>query len=200
MNVYSGNLWRINQTIGGIKLFKMTEERYLDLKTGYIKNITRFLKEQGDIFPHITVFGLHKEDQDKNAIIHIPIDDEFMKSEERKDVFIDQIIPQIAKQIKEQFIPEGVAWTSEAWIRESPVDKEVPNNWKELPIKKEVLFINMEFENKKEMIVYEIKRMGKQVNEDGDIVDHVELIEQDFSAGQSAGGRLTGLYEKFMNA
>lgn len=200
MNVYSGNLCLINQPTGGTKLFKMTEERYLDLKAGYINNITSFLKDQGDIFPHITVFGMHKEHTDKTAIIHIPIDDDFMSSEERKSLFIDEVLPQIAKKIKEQFVPEGVAWTSEAWVRESPVDKEIPNNWKELPIKREVLFINMEFENKKEMIVYEIKRMGKQVNDDGELVDHVELIEQDFSAGQSAGGRLTGLYEKFMNA
>ena len=178
----------------------MTDERYNDIKEGYLKNIKRFLTEMGDIFPHITVFGLHKSDQDKSAIIHIPIDEKFMSSEERKDEFIDQVIPEVAKKIKEEFIPEGVAWTSEAWIRESPIDKGIPNDWKKLPIKKEVLFINMEFENRKEIIVYEINRNGKQVNEDGDIVDHVELIEKDLSGGEAAGGRLTGLYEKFINA
>jgi hypothetical protein len=178
----------------------MTEERYNDIKEGYINNIKRFIVEVGDIFPHVTVFGLHKDDQTKNAIIHIPIDDEFMKSEERKETFINDVVPEVARKIKEQFIPEGVAWTSEAWLRESPVDKGIPNDWKELPVKKEVLFINMEFEHKKEMIVYEIKRLGKQVTEDGEIVDQVELIEQDFSKGESSGGRLTGLYEKFINA
>ena len=178
----------------------MTEERYLSIKEGYVRNITRFLREQGDIFPHITVFGLHKQDPEKNAIIHIPIDDEFMQSEERKDTFIDEVVPQLARKIKEEFIPEGVAWTSEAWVREAPKEEGFPDNWQDLPIKKEVLFINMEFENKKEMIVYEIKRLGKQINEDGDMVDNVDIIEQDFSKGEAGGGRLTGLYEKFVNA
>ena len=178
----------------------MTEERYNDLKEGYVNNIKKFITEMGDIFPHITVFGLHKEDQSRNAIIHIPIEDEYMRSEERKEAFINEVLPQIAKKLKEQFIPEGVAWTSEAWVREAEKDAGVPDNWKELPIKREVLFINLEFEHKKEMIVYEIKRVGKQVNEDGDIVDHVDLIEQDFSKGESSGGRLVGLYEKFINA
>jgi len=55
----------------------------------------------------------------------------------------------------------------------------------------------MEFTNKKEMLIYEIKRNGKQVNEDGDLVDHIDLVEQNFSDAESMTGRFTGLLEKF---
>lgn len=176
----------------------MTQEKYEEIKKGYLENIKAYMLSVGGLFPHVTVFGSHKDGNEKDAIIHIPIPDEFLKSEETKDKFIDVVLPDVAETVKERFIPYGVGWASEAWVRSTNKDEKVPDNWKDLPIQKEVLFINLQFENKTEAIVYEIKRLGKQVNEDGDLVDHIELIEDMSLTGiENMSGRFLGLLEKF---
>lgn len=178
----------------------MTEEKYEELKKEYVDNIKRVMIELGGIRPHLTVFGSHKDEEikDKDALVHIEVRDEFMRSETMKEGFVQVILPEIAEKIKEMIVPYGVAWTSEAWVRTAAKEQGVPDNWKELPIEKEVLMVSMEFTNKKEMLIYEIKRNGKQVNEDGDLVDHVDLLEQDFSGAEGMTGRFTGLLEKFI--
>ena len=177
----------------------MTEEKYQELKKEYVNNIKRVMTELGGIRPHITVFGSHidEKQKDKDALIHIEVRDEFMRSETMKEGFVQVIIPEIAGKIKEMVVPYGVAWTSEAWVRTATKEQGVPDNWKELPIEREILMISMEFTHKKEMLIYEIKRKGKQVNEDGDLVDHIDLIEEDFSSVEAMTGRFTNLLEKF---
>lgn len=176
----------------------MTEEKYQELKEEYVGNIKQFMTDIGSIFPHITVFGNHKdEEENKDAIVHIQVPEEFMKSEQMKETFVQDVVPKIADKIREKFIPYGVAWTSEAWVRTAQKDQVVPDNWKELPIEKEVLLVSMEFIHKKETIIYEIKRNGKQVNEEGELVDHIDLVEETMSGAEQMTGRFTGLLEKF---
>jgi hypothetical protein len=178
----------------------MTEEKYEEIKREYVGNIKRVMNDLGNIVPHITVFGSHKsEEETKDALIHIEVRNEFMRSETMKETFVEEVLPEIANKVKEMFIPYGLAWTSEAWVRSASKEQPVPDDWKELPIDKEVLMISMEFMHKKEMIIYEIKRTGKQVNEEGDLVDHVDLIEQDYSGAVDVGGRFTNLYKKFFS-
>lgn len=176
----------------------MTEEKYQELKTQYVSNIKNFMSEMGNVFPHISIFGNHKdENETKDAIIHIEIPDILMSSEHRKELFVQQVLPSIAKEINEKFIPYGVAWTSEAWVRESgPGD--VPENWKDIPIKKEILLISLEFTHKKEALIYEIKRLGKQVNEEGNLIDKIDLLEEEVSITEPLQGRFSGLLEKFI--
>ena len=175
----------------------MTEEKYQELKEEYVGNIKKFMTDLGSMFPHISVFGDHKDEEKKDAIVHIQVPEEFMKSEQMKETFVRDVVPKIAEKIREKFIPYGVAWTSEAWVRTAQKDQGVPDNWKELPIEKEILLVNMEFTHKKEMVIYEIKRNGKQVNENGDLVDHIDLIEETMSGAEKMSGRFTGLLEIF---
>jgi hypothetical protein len=55
----------------------------------------------------------------------------------------------------------------------------------------------MQFNDRKDLITFDIVRNGKQVNDDGDLIDKVELIETDLK-GDSFSGRLSDLYEKFV--
>lgn len=177
----------------------MTTEQIQELKEAYINKIKSYIKEEGGIFPHITLFATPIDNPEEKSIIHIPIPDEFLKSEENKDMFIQGIFPQIAKKVQERFVTAGIAWASEAWVRSVSKDEEVPENWQDLPIEKEVLFINIDFGNGEESLMFEIKRQGKQVNEDGKLVDHVELIQQDVlsSGNGQISGRLSSLLSKF---
>ncbi len=71
----------------------MTREEYFDLQEDYINHILEYVKESGGLFPHISIFAdiikPKKEERGKPALIHIPIDDDFMKDEESKDYFVD---------------------------------------------------------------------------------------------------------------
>lgn len=184
----------------------MTNEEFEELKTSYIENIKKYMVDSGGLFSHLSIFGEHKEPEDGQpvtAIIHVPIDPRFLKSDDTKDVFIDEVVPELAKVINEKFFIKGVGWASEAWLRTAGKDQSV-SNWKDLPIKKEVLIVTIETEFKDDMIIYDINRTGKDVTPDGEIIDHIELIEQEEMKALNAStgkkeqtGRFTGLYKKF---
>jgi hypothetical protein len=174
----------------------MTQEEFVELKKDYIENLEKYISKTGGLFAHISIFA-NKKDDSKLSIIHIPIPDDLMTNE-GKDVFIDSLMPEIYKEIKKEFTPPGIGWASEAWLREANKDFDInKQDWKEIPIKKEVLFISIENESSTITQVYEIKRNGKQVTEDGDIVDRIELIEiSELANSEKTEGRFSGLYKK----
>lgn len=181
----------------------MTPEQYQEVKDAYIEHLIDVIAETGGLFPHITIFAdvlKPKEgEENKPAIIHIPIPDNFMKDDESKDEFIDEIIPDIFKDLKKEFEPHGVAWSSEGWLRHIEKGGKIPDNYKNLPIKKEVVIVTLGTQDKEEALIYEIKRQGKQVNSDGNLVDIVKLEKLDGDQPESVGGRFSGLFKKFNN-
>lgn len=181
----------------------MTSDQYKLLKEDYIEHIKEYVTENGSLFPHLTIFADVKEpkpgEEDKPALIHVPIPNEFMENDEMKDRFVDEVVPDLFKNINKQFIPKGIGWAAEAWMRIADKNFDPANdNWKKIPIRKEVIMINIESDEPTESIIYEIKRTGKQINADGDLVDIIELEEQfkEESFPTTAGGRFTGLFKK----
>jgi hypothetical protein len=180
----------------------MTPEKYEDIREAYIEHITDLIADMGALYPHVTVFADQidpKEgDEDKPAIIHIPIPEQLTETDEGKEQFVEEILPDVFATLKKQFVPYAVAWSSEAWMRVIGKTDKIPDNYKDIPIKKEVIIITLETSDKEEVIIYEIKRDGKQVNQFGDFIDKVELIPQpDMAAPTSLGGRFSGLFKKF---
>ena len=178
----------------------MTEEQYLEVKDDYLKSMKRILLETGNIQPTVTIIGLHKEEQ-KPAIVHIPLPASIANSDRKKQMFVDEMIPELSKKVNERFIVEAVCFASEAWMRTAEKDEFNPeiDNYKDLPIKKEILIITLEDKNGVDCSIYEIKRDGKSVNPDGDIIDYIELeklpdLEQPYALTE---GRFSKLYEKF---
>lgn len=180
----------------------MIEKDFEDLKESYVKHIVKYMSQTGGVFPHISLFAEHidKEDNDKPAIIHIPIPDEYMEDDESKDKFIDVIMPQLIIEVKKKFIPLGVAWASEAWMRTAGADFDIDKqDYKALP-KKEVLFMSIETKNNCDTVIYQIKRKGKQVNSDGDMTDIIELKEmENAEKPTNIGGRFSDLYKKLID-
>lgn len=184
----------------------MTQDQFDILKEEFTNNIKEYVVQNGGIFPHITIFADGKnpenEEENKPALIHIPIPDEMMMDDEGKDKFVNEVFPEIAKKVKTKFTPNALAWTSEAWVR-TIHKKDNPNinyhtsDWKELPIEKEVIIITIESENDKKCVIYDVKRNGKQITHEGDIVDKVELTEAtDLAYPDGIGGRFSGLFAK----
>jgi hypothetical protein len=186
----------------------MEQTHLREMRDNYVAHIKQYMQDMGGLFPHITVLGVHKEDKEQQAIIHIPIPDEFMESDERKDVFVDEIVPRLAEELNKKFIPSAVAWASEAWMRTAKRDEVdfEKVDYKTLPIRKEVLIIVIESDNSQESLLYEIKRQGKIVNEEGNMVDQIELEEiTDYfgtadATPDKSEGRFSGLFKKFAAA
>jgi hypothetical protein len=180
----------------------MTEEDFKDLRETYIDHIQQYMKDVGNLFPHITVFADVKDakEDEKPAIIHIPIPTEYMETDELKDKFLEQVLPGVFKKVKEEFIPTGVAWGAEAWVR--IVDKNTTlKDYKKSPVEKEVVFISIETKDKHETLIYNIERNGKQVHADGSITDIIELTEaKESGMPRSAQGRFTELFKLLENS
>lgn len=183
----------------------MTPEEIKELKDGYLDHLKEYITQTGSLFAHLVVIGTTKEDN-KKSIIHIPVPDEFIQDEKGKELFIKKLVPEAAKEIVKKFNYEVIGWASEAWIR--TIDQKDSNNlknWKDIPIKKEVVFIIFESKDGQETIVYDIIRNGKQVNTEGELADSVDLVEDKelstmYKDSKVTVGRLTGLYKTFEDA
>lgn len=182
----------------------MTDKDFQEIKQEYIENIRAKISQLGGLHPHITIFADIKdvvEGEDHSmAILILPIEDEHMKDDQAKDEFVDQILPGVFKKINEQFTPKAIAWASEAWIRSIEKHEELPDNYKELPIKKEVVIISIESDNLIECLLYEIKREGQQVTTNGNLIDIITLTQlENLPVPEKATGRFVGLYKKLKN-
>ena len=72
------------------------------------------------------VFAEHKDKSDtKPALIHVPISDEFMETDKGKDLFVDEMLPMVAKKVVEDFKVYAIAWSSEAWMRMADKDDDI---------------------------------------------------------------------------
>lgn len=176
----------------------MTQEQFIEIKDEYFQNMKSMLLETGNIQPTVTIIADHLE-EDKPAIVHIPLPAKIANSDSGKQMFVDKMIPEIAVKLEERFNIHAVAWASEAWMREASVDEFTPevDDYKKLPIKKEILIITIDTGDKTESHVYEIIRMS--VAPDGSFVEDIELVEMPELSNQFAeqGGRFGNLYKKF---
>ena len=176
----------------------MTEEQFIEIKDEYLKNMKNALLEEGNIQPIITIFGNDLK-ENKPSIVHIPLPEKIANSDEGKQMFMDHIVPEISKKLKEKFEIYAVGWASEAWMRESHIDDYDPevDDYKKLPIKKEILILTIDREANAESYIYEIIRMS--VSPTGDIVEDIELREMpELSKNYGTSeGRFSNLYKKF---
>ena len=184
----------------------MKNKQYEELKEEYVEHITSMMQDLGEIQPHITIFAeqLHPKEgeEDKPAIIHMFIPNEFMDSDDGKQKFIDEMLPEVAAEVKKDFIPKAIGWASEAWMRtidkgsDFDIDKD---DYKNLPIKNEVIIITIESEDEQDAIIYKIKRDGTQVNKYGDLTDNIklEILEGSNNSLKGMSGKFSGLFKNF---
>ena len=181
----------------------MTEEQFEDMKEMYLNNIKRFINETGGLFPHVTIFATKVETPDEISIIHVPIPEELMKNDRAKDKFVDVVIPELGSKLKDMFTPKAVLWASEAWMRDADKDFDpAVTDYKKLPIKCEVLIITIDKgEGTTTTLIYKMNRTGMKVNEEGNMIDQVELeVYKENEQLTSGDGRFTGLFKKLVTA
>ena len=176
----------------------MTEEQFIEIKDEYLQNMKDMLLETGNIQPTVTLIADHLE-ENKPAIVHIPLPEKIANSDAGKQMFVDKMIPEIAAKVGERFNIHAVAWAAEAWMREAPADDFNPevDDYKKIPIKKEILILTIDTGVKTESYVYEIIRFS--VSPEGELIDEIELRDMPELSSQFAeqGGRFSNLFEKF---
>jgi len=175
----------------------MTEEIFNEFVNAYIEDMKTDMIDSGGLVPAVSILGQDIE-EDKPSVAFIPVPDEVINSEEYKVIFVNKVLPEVYKKIKEHSVPKVVIWASEAWMRfagnDFDIDKE---DWKQIPIKKEVLIITKATEINEDVIMFEIVRDGQKVNEDGKLIDAITLKElPDLKEMTGFGGTFSGLYKK----
>jgi hypothetical protein len=182
------------------------------LKNDYVNFVKDTIQEMGELYPSFTIFCELKEKLDEETdekalgMVHIPIPSSFMEDGDSKDELIAEVLPKIFKEIKKKFIPYALAWSSEVWVKkvskdEAKTQEEAFKIAQEKVNKEEAVFINIQSTYDNEVLVYHIERNGKQINNEGDLVDKIDLIPStDFGEGlasnKAVGGRFSGLFNK----
>lgn len=165
----------------------------------YIEILKTNISEDGELAVDFSVFARKKGDsKEKLSVINIPIPGIMMNSSYGKDFLVDKFLPDVMQKVKEEFNPYGLVWASEAWMRVTDKNFDPDkDNYEDIPNKKEVLMIHVETETESDLHIYEIKRLGKQVNSKGNLTDKIELEElPDMKGAERVSGRLTGLFKK----
>lgn len=175
----------------------MTEEQFNEFVDVYIEDLKSDLIDSGGLVPAVSILGQNME-EDKPSVAFIPVPDEVINNEEYKVLFINKMLPEVYEKIKEHSIPKMVIWASEAWMRFADKDFDMENqDWKQIPIKKEVLIITKATETNEDVSMFEIVRDGQKVNEDGKLIDAITLKElADLKDMAGFGGTFSGLYKK----
>jgi len=170
----------------------MTEEKFNDIKESYVEHLKEVMIEEGFLPPLITVIGSEKETK-HNSIIHILVPAEYMVSDEKKEEFIEDLLPNASKEVRERFDIEATIWSAECWM--TIADK----NLKPTEEKQEAIIINIESETKNQTLVYNIERIGMEFVKDKGLVDKIELKEFINDYDLPSDGRFTGLFKKIKN-
>jgi len=192
----------------------MDNQTLQDLKEDYIEHIKNYVNEFGNLFAHISIFADLKEpepgEEDKPAIIHIPIPNEYMKDGESKDNFVDNILPEIIENVKEKFNPIAIGWAAEATMRVAGSLFNVQkDDWTKIPVSKDVIIICIDSKSTNNTFLYEVKHISDdklsnlKVTKSGEFAERVELIDitEKYQDNQikNVGGRFGSLYKRFFN-
>jgi hypothetical protein len=169
----------------------MTEEKFNDIKDSYVEHLKEIMVEEGFLPPLITVIGSEKETK-HDSIVHILVPVEYMASDEKKEEFIEDVLPIASKEVRENFDIDATIWSAECWM--TLADK----NLKPTEEKQEAIIINIESETKNQTLIYNIERSLEFVKDKG-LVEKIELKEFMNDYDLPADGRFTGLFKKIKN-
>ena len=168
----------------------------------YLESVCSDIKEMGGLNPQISFIADHIDpDEDTYAIVHVPIPPELMKTDESKEFLLSNVLPKIIEKAQEKFVIMGVCFSSEAWVRKTVDKSNLPDNWKDLPIEKEIVIITVQTQKLDLTKIYDIDRTGKVINEEGDLIDDITLtLNTDMSNDDksSSGGVFSNLYHRYI--
>jgi hypothetical protein len=175
----------------------MTEEEVKEtiriFKEEHMANLKKLMYHKGELIPMVCVL-IHDTMVDKVAVVVAPVVGDF--SETAKDTVVEKVIPQIFKRLKEEEkIPLCFSFSSEAWLRKMEGDV-LPKNWKSLD-KTEIMITTFETKTGSEIVCKTMHRIGQAINEEGELIERIELQDMDTKQAEVTGGRFVNIFKKF---
>lgn len=157
------------------------------------------MTDKGEL-PPIGAAMLYDKVSETFEVGFIPVPNQFLQSAETKDYLADKLFPSIFKSMEHGDFKEIVmfSWSTEIWIRQA-TKPQVPENWKDLP-KVEGVMIHLETKDNCEVIVKLVEREGNVVNEDGELIDKITLVDHPGFSGTMDGntGSVEGRFSRVL--
>lgn len=161
----------------------MTNDQFNILRTEITNDVRKFIIENGTIDPHLSILAdkkvIKSEDDLKQALIEIPIPENIMNNRKDEKYFIEQIFPEIVKDIRRKFTIKAVVWTAIDTI-----------------FNKEFVVIYIESLERKDVITYKIIRSGKVVNSNGELIDDIRLEESEIKNPKESFIKTNNFFDK----
>lgn len=177
----------------------MTEKKKNELiekfKTDHIKWVSDKMMKEGELGPIITVLAMKKATE-KMGLVFAPIMGDF--SEGRKEEVVSKVIPFLFDQLKDDgLIPYCFSFASEVDMRIINTEEELPHNIKDIK-STDALLITFETREETSVKVFDMEKVGKAINEDGEMIDQIKLTYHQMpEEGGSYGGRFTNIFKKY---
>jgi len=173
------------------KIDKLIEQ----FKKDHIKYVSDKMLREGEMGPMITVLAMKKSNE-KMGLVYAPIMGEF--SEERKEEVVSKVIPYLFEQMKEEdLIPYCFSFSSEVIMKVIDTDKEeIPDDLSKIA-GIDALLITFETKTETSTKVFNMEKVGKAINEDGEMIDQIKLTYHEMPEGGSFGGRFTNIFKRY---
>lgn len=189
----------------------MNKENIEEFKNSHAKVVSTIMHETGEFLPMIGVL-VEVEENKELKIVLCPIPPELTHSEKAKDLIKPYAHSFLERLVKEGNKPMCFFISFEAWLRRKEYDKnldldlqreEALKNWKELP-KVEVItsFFETAESSETEFVINYVKRTGKAINSEGELMDVIELEKDEEMSGKEPNkveGRFANILGEFLS-
>lgn len=170
-------------------------------KKDHTKWVERKMLDEGEVGPMIVILAT-KDDQDGVGVIYSPITGNF--GEEEKEDVVKRVIPKLFETIKgEGMSPLCFSFCSEVFVRKLSIEglseeeiAEASKNVYSLP-KTEALLITFESKDFTSTHLFDMERIGKVVNKEGEMIDQIKLTESDVKSDNMTG-RFANIFKKYI--
>ena len=170
-----------------------------EFRTHIVQRTNEEAIENGYVSPMIYILG--ETGTKRINVIETLIPSEFLKSEESKDLLVEQIVPGIIDQLESSLDSHaiGISIIMEGWCwkSETPIDDALtPERYQEIkrnPEKVEIVVMSFETMNKSETLI--CFKQGTKKNEKGEWIEGVWL-KPDEAGPHESSGRFSNILRK----
>ena len=171
--------------------------------------VQKMLLEDGEVTPTLAIIAEkigETEEKKKDHLMICPMPSEALATSHTKTVLVEKIFPDMGLKLKKDglniigiiFAYIGMVKTvPEDMLKEKDAEEITSEDVKDLE-STEFLFFNYQSATENTFKAFKVKREGKAVNQEGDLVDIVKLIRSTkFSAPDAAvGGLFSNTYKQ----
>lgn len=167
----------------------MNKEELEKMRDEFVSSITRMVQGEGFLAPVVALFALN--DEGKKTLMIIPLDGDYLT--EKKNIFLKRVVPALRERLDdEEFKVFAVCIASEAWARVAPVDFKFSEDAVRELDKEEIVIVTYMDDDSNSSVIFDMKRDGKAVNQEGEIIDYVTLTER-----SQEGAKVVSLHPEF---